>query len=243
MAGVKLLAVHVGGQQRFRVKGLGQRQTAGEGLGLAAAFFLAAVGAVENELDRVGPEAGSFEHGAEGNTGPFGVADGAGGPLHALDEGAKEGSTVAGAFHRGKHGALRERLEVLPRELEGTFDAAVDGETPEVGVDLGRFVVATDEEPAVGRDPTGNIREGRLAVFGRGAENFLADGHKVAWTNPWAEPGDIIVNGHRGIRPATGATPVRRTPLAPAPACCGVASLTRQGNCTGWSARPKPERA
>src|SRR2546425_4547256 len=99
--------------------------------------FAAAVGAPENDLDRAGLDAGFFQKMADGYSGPFGMANGAGAPLHARDARLQERSAVAGAFERAEHSALGQGSQLVQGPFRDMAHASVQAQSP-VGRDWGR---------------------------------------------------------------------------------------------------------
>src|SRR5439155_22623516 len=92
--------------------------------------FTAAVGAPENDFDRARLDAGFFQEMADGYSGPFGMANGAGAPLHARDARLQERSAVAGAFKRAEYGALGEARQLVQGPLRDMAHASVHAQSP-----------------------------------------------------------------------------------------------------------------
>ena len=141
--------------------------------------FGADVGPLEQHLQRVGFQAGAFQHERERHAGPLGMADGAGAPLHAgLPLGQKR-AAVAGALDRGEDGALGQVHQFVPRPRAALLDAALDAQAPGGEVERRHREVIADEEQPGRRDPAPHAVQRRLAVLRLGGDDLALLDHQL----------------------------------------------------------------
>src|SRR5438309_11882299 len=92
--------------------------------------FAAAVGAPENDVDRARLDADFFQKMADGYSGPFGMANGTGAPLHARDTRLQERSAIAGAFQRAEYSALAKSSQLVQGPFRDMVHASVQAQSP-----------------------------------------------------------------------------------------------------------------
>jgi len=115
------LAVHLVGDDRVGVHGLGHRHLTDEGGHRAER----PVAAVHDDVPRRVAHTGFRQDVGQPCAGPARVADGAALPLDAGHRGLEERAAVARAFERHRDGGTRHRLERLERQRERGPDEAV----------------------------------------------------------------------------------------------------------------------
>ena len=130
-------------EEHLRIAGHREWQTAAH---------LGKVGALGDDVDGSGFDAGQIEDAGERNAFPDGVADGIVAPRRAGRQRFEAGASVSRTFEEGLDLARTEVTQIIEREGLGSFDIAGDVEPPAPRVENGDRSVRADEEPVVGND-------------------------------------------------------------------------------------------
>ena len=123
-----------------------------------------------------------LQNGTQRHAAPFCMPDSSRRPLHSLDLLTQKRAAIAGTFQRHENRARRHRIDLLPGQIERPLDAAIDGQTPALDVDLWRLIVTSNEEPPVGSDPTRYLGKGRFTILRRRAQHLLLN---ASWRFSW----------------------------------------------------------
>ena len=156
-------AVHLVGDQRGVLDPLPHRNAFDE---IGSLVVRWAIGAAEDDLDRLLLQADLVEHVLEPRALPARAAHRAVAPFDARHVRLKQAAAIARALIDGNHLGGGHRLEIVERDLRCAIGAiAADGKLPGLGVDLGndRQVIA-HEERVVRRDRGAEIFERRFVV-------------------------------------------------------------------------------
>src|SRR5918993_1749253 len=139
------LTVHGPDEHHPRIARDGKRQTAAH---------LGKVGALGNDVDGSGLDAGQVQDAGERNAFPDSVPDGVVAPRRAGRERLEAGASVPRALEKGLDLTRAEAAQLGKREGTWLFDDTGDVESPALRVDNGDWSVRADEEPIVGDGAT-----------------------------------------------------------------------------------------
>jgi hypothetical protein len=159
------LPVHLMGNDRVFVERLPHRDAFDE---IRGPVEHRAVGAVDDDLDRLLAQSRLGEHVLEPNAAPDRIAHRAGPPLHPRHMRLRPSAAVAGALaHSGDLDLLEPCLQLIKGQLQRRRRSlAADLQPPAIGIDLVGDIgeVIADEERVVGCDRGSEVRHRRLVI-------------------------------------------------------------------------------